>query len=48
MLASGIYGAFDPVANLDKYGIKAEEKGKAMCADVLVADSLGGRAEPRP
>ena len=30
VLASGIYGAFDPAANLDKYGIKAEEKGKAM------------------
>ena len=30
VLASGIYGAFDPAGNLDKYGIKAEEKGKAM------------------
>ena len=30
VLASGIYGAFDPAGNLDKYGIKAEDKGNAM------------------
>ena len=29
VLASGIYGAFDPKGNLDKYGIKAEAKGQA-------------------
>ena len=29
VLASGIYGAFDPKGNLDKYGIKAETKGQA-------------------
>ena len=40
VLASGIYGAFDPTrGNLDKYGIKAEEKGGDV-ADVLGADPL--------
>ena len=29
VLASGLYGAFDPKGNLDKYGIKAEAKGQA-------------------
>ena len=29
VLASGLYGAFDPEGNLDNYGIKAEAKGQA-------------------
>ena len=30
MLASGIYGVFDPAGNLDKYGMKGNEKDNAM------------------
>ena len=28
VLASGLYGAFDPKGNLDKYGIKAEPRAR--------------------
>ena len=30
VLASGIYGVFDPAGNLDKYGMKGNEKDNAM------------------
>ena len=30
VLASGIYGVFDPAGNLDKYGMKGNDKDNAM------------------